>query len=859
MARAETPKTVRQLRSFLGAIKQLSACIKDYAILLSPLEKVAAGKNSSEVIVWNDELQRHFENAKKSLSTITTFFTPRPDDKIHTFSDWSQSHGAVGGRMEIYRTKEDGTNEVLHGGFFSAKVSRWQSRWLPCEGEALAARMVLQHFKPQLRNSDTTIIHHTDSLPTCHAWQKSKTGAFSTSARIAAFLTEISTLDIEFVHNPGRKMEYSDYASRNAATCKLDSCQICSYLQDLVFTADNMVRSIKIEDIERGNVAMPFTQQNAWRQAQSQDKTLQMLLSLINTGQVPEKKKTCSEYTTLKLLHNLYCKGLLKVSNQGLITVIQNQENGQQTQAIVVPTNLFPGLAHSLHLKTMHASKLQLQRLMSRYFYSVGHQRMIGEVVDNCHTCLSVKQLPKELFPETTGEIQGFGSHFACDVMVRNSQKILWIREKLTQFTHARILDNDTGEDTLKAIVSSIADKIPDYGTTIRTDNASTFQKINALSTDRDSWLCRFNISLELGETFNRNHNPIAENLIKEAHKEINKAGFGTQHLDEFQLSLVVRNINSRIRNRGLSAKEMCYMRDQATNKNITHNDVQLTKEQREMREKTHNKATPLKVEYAVGDNVMIKDKVTKLKPREKFIVVEPNATNSHAIIQKQNEKFLTRQYSIPKHQLFKLPRAAAVKARERIRKLAPLNQLQTVQDGIPLHAFVSSNEEDDEDILYYTFHQPDVSHDNDLDSDVTDSSLSTVSNDFIQNLSEVVESSNSTINNVSLDSLNGEESLQTRKTSHLEGVNENTRFDIQEANLEEGLPIESNEYFSRTQKLDEIIQSTSAFLSSHPRPPAGFQSNFHRQPRLKRVPARFQDFVMDEEGSNSKDRKKKK
>ena len=166
-------------------------------------------------------------------------------------------------------------------------------------------------------------------------------------------------------------MEYSDYASRNAATCKLDSCQICSYLQDLVFTADNVVRSIKIEDIERGNVAMPFTQQNAWRQAQSQDKTLQMLLSLINTGQVPEKKKTCSEYTTLKLLHNLYCKGLLKVSNQGLITVIQNQENGQQTQAIVVPTNLFPGLAHSLHLKTMHASKLQLQRLMSRYFYSV--------------------------------------------------------------------------------------------------------------------------------------------------------------------------------------------------------------------------------------------------------------------------------------------------------------------------------------------------------------------------------------------------------------------------------------------------------------------------------------------------------
>ena len=104
--------------------------------------------------------------------------------------------------MEILRKQEDGTIDRLHGGFFSARVSQWQSRWLPCEGEALAAKCVLQHFKPQLQNANKTVIHHTDSLPVCQAWQKSKTGAFSTSARIAAFLSEISTLDVEFVHTP---------------------------------------------------------------------------------------------------------------------------------------------------------------------------------------------------------------------------------------------------------------------------------------------------------------------------------------------------------------------------------------------------------------------------------------------------------------------------------------------------------------------------------------------------------------------------------------------------------------------------------------------------------------------------------
>ena len=422
LLKAEPPKTIKQLRGFLGAYKQISPCIKDYAIKLAPLERVAAGRGSAEVIVWSDTLLTTFGEVKQSLNKLESFHTPHPDDILHTYSDWSQSHGAVGGRMEILRKQEDGSVDRLNGGFFSARVSQWQSRWLPCEGEALASKLVLQHFKPQLQNSNHTVIHHTDSLPTCQAWQKSKTGAFSTSARIAAFLTEISTMDVEFVHTPGNTMLYSDYASRNAKNCHDYQCQICKYLSDLVFTADNVVRTEKVEDIEGGKVAMPFVQQTAWIQAQKQDKTLQMLLKLMETGQMPEKKKTGNEFTTLKLLYNLYSKGSLRISSQGLITVSQIQETGEHTNAIVVPSNLYPGLAQSIHLKTMHCSRMQLQRLMSRYFYAVGHAILISDVIDNCHVCLSLKQLPRELFPETTGDITGFGSHFACDVMVRNKQ-----------------------------------------------------------------------------------------------------------------------------------------------------------------------------------------------------------------------------------------------------------------------------------------------------------------------------------------------------------------------------------------------------------------------------------------------------
>ena len=132
--------------------------------------------------------------------------------------------------------------------------------------------------------------------------------------------------------------------------------------------------------------------------------------------------------------------------------------------------------------------------------------------------------------------------------MVRNTQKVLLIREKLTQFTKATILQNETADEIIEAIVIMIADMIPEYGTVIRTDNAPQFQKLRSLVDDPDSWLHKFNIKIELGETFNHNKNPIAENLVKECHKEINKAGYTNDVLDNFQLTQVIRNINSRVR-----------------------------------------------------------------------------------------------------------------------------------------------------------------------------------------------------------------------------------------------------------------------------------------------------------------------
>ena len=213
---------------------------------------------------------------------------------------------------------------------------------------------------------------HCDNLTTCQAWQRSKRGVFSNSAKISAFLLSLSTLNVELVHKSGNSMKYADYASRNPVECHTVKCQICKFTEKMSDIAGHLVCNVTISDIQNGKVKMPLAQREAWRVAQSRDYALSKLLKLINTGQLPAKKKTCGDYTTIKTLHNLYTKGDLHVDKANLITVRQKQSDGSFSQNIVVPQKLFPGLANALHVKTSHPSKARLTKLLARHFYSPG-------------------------------------------------------------------------------------------------------------------------------------------------------------------------------------------------------------------------------------------------------------------------------------------------------------------------------------------------------------------------------------------------------------------------------------------------------------------------------------------------------
>ena len=312
LERVPLPTTSTQLRSYLGSFKQFSDCIDDYGEILTKLEKMTCAKGTK--LQWTPEQEAAFKHSQDVIAKLQGVYFPRPDDQLITYSDYSEENNAISGRLEIVR-EENGQVKRLHGGFYSAVLTTVKKRW-PCEGEAMGVKMVVEFFASHIRNSEKVTVHYTDNAPTVDAWNLSRRGA-------SAFLSGLSTLSVEVRHKAGKDMHTSDFLSRNLKKCEHANCSVCSFIQKWDTIGENCadIRSLTITEVNSGDAAMPFHQRKTWYNLQVSDSVHSKLRHLIEVSQSPEKRRTKGDYTRLKLMHNLYIKGDLRIEKDGLITV----------------------------------------------------------------------------------------------------------------------------------------------------------------------------------------------------------------------------------------------------------------------------------------------------------------------------------------------------------------------------------------------------------------------------------------------------------------------------------------------------------------------------------------------------------
>ena len=615
------PDTVKGLRSFIGAYKFCCRVLPAYSSKLSPLDQACAGAKSADKITWTDELLDSFNSAKAHLKDAKVISLPRREDRLQIICDASKT--GLGSALYIIRDKP------LLAGIFNVQLKGSQKTWLPCEVEALSVGCGVNHFGPYIVQSKHVTEVLTDSKPCIQAYGKLQRGSFSASARVTTFLSTISRYGVKLSHIAGHKNVLSDYFSRNPLACD-GGCQICTFVEKAETSA---VREIQVSDILDGRCAVPFTTRSTWHQCQQDDPVLKAVSRYLTEGRSPPKKKKGMK----EVKRYLNVVKLSTQPNDGLLVVPQEIPLMRTRHKIVVPRDIVDGLLTALHLQLNHPSKYQLKQVFIRGFFALDADKAVERTVDGCHTCAALKKVPTRFKTQTTTVPvdEGIGKRYSADVIRRERQFILLVREYVSSYVDACFVHGETADNLTDGIIRLLSKFRAPTGppVTLRVDPAPGFDSSAARKA-----LSQQHINIEVGEPKNVNHNPVAEKAISEFHGEIARLVPTGGPLDEVTLALAVSNLNSRIRHGGLSASEVWYQRDMFTGAQLPIKDIDIVRSKATNREKGHLPSAKYHARGSViesstrtlpGDIVYLFQDRDKTRSRDKYLVVRTDGRKS--------------------------------------------------------------------------------------------------------------------------------------------------------------------------------------------------------------------------------------
>ena len=611
------PETVRQMRGFLGAYKILARVIPRCSQYLSPLEAMASNKQSHDKLLWNDSLVNEFRKAQKALSTNKVIKIPNRASQL-----WIVPDGAVrtpGIASTLYITRDTaGQAKPEVAGFFSAKLKPNQSRWLPCEIEGLGIAAAVKHWAPYIIQSEHRPCVLTDNKPCIQAHEKLCRGEFSASPRVSTFLSAVTRYHVSVRHIAGINNSLSDFGSRNTTDCDAPNCQICVFINEI---SDSVVRSVSVEDLMTGRAKVPYLSRNAWHNAQQECPALRRAHAHLKAGTRPSKKVTDAK--DVKRYINV-----ATIARDGLM-VVKSKSAYSSGERIVIPRSAISGLLTALHIKLNCPKINQLKAICQRYFYALDLDKHIADNVNSCHLCASLKKIPHTLLEQSSSDPpEVIGASFSADIINREKQCILTVREYITSFVTAMIVKDETHISLRDGLIQLAVPLIPLGGppAVIRCDPAPGFLRL-----EDDPILTKHNISIETGRRKNVNKNPIAERAIQELEEEICKIEPGGGPINPTILAIATTNLNAKLRSRGVSSREMLYQRDQFTHNQIPISDLELILKQQETKQqnqpssslsKNPQKYLPSQEVINLGDVVYLYRDRDKHKARDRYLVV---------------------------------------------------------------------------------------------------------------------------------------------------------------------------------------------------------------------------------------------
>ena len=648
---APRPNTVKDMRSFLGSYRTFYRCQKDIAFILGNLEKMTADKPSSQKLVWTPSLIDEFEKAKFAVRNLDTIYLPKIDDQLVITSDYSK----LGISATLWSIVDSKFMVVAR---MSTKLDKAQENLLPCEGEALAIYVAGKNpqFKTHILASRLRTIALLDSKPVVQAANLLKQGKFSSSRLINFVLTSISDLNLTFQHMSGKMGQNfaDDHGSRNPIECDdKEKCKICTFVKDgaklmvhpISFSAldqiiigqidQNRDNTNLVRDIIQGTQTIPFANKAAMKFLQDKDQTLNRVKQLLLAGEAPHpnEKKLVKRYmqkNTNVTLDDSGCLMVKKMNNKFI-----------QRSLIVIPREFSFGLLQGLHIHLNHPTSHQLRLAVDTRFFILDRDKIIKDIFENCPLCQSVSKIPMEIqnfLPNQMSDHPGLS--FTVDIVRAGRKYILISVENFSGFVTSLLLPSEKADHLLNGLIQAISPfkASSSCWVTVRTDKAPGFQALKSRSKE----LNELGFKLDLGEPKNKNSTAIADKKIQEIENEIKKISSSPNYIDAKILARATSVVNEKIRNQGLSAKEILFARDQNTFENIPLRDDTLQEETMDKRNRNNvasakSKATvnreAIPANACKGQVVFLKQEGSKWTKRDMYLVLATDHSSQTAQI----------------------------------------------------------------------------------------------------------------------------------------------------------------------------------------------------------------------------------
>jgi transposase InsO family protein len=210
------PKTLRELRRFIGMCGWYRRFIEDFATLIAPMSELLKTKHGTEKgsakkdgenkhnhkFTWTAEADVAFRKAKEVLVSAPVLVNPNYEKPFIIHADASDY--GIGG---VLSQEQEGGGEKPCA-FFSLKLTSTQRKYTTTEKECMAVLLSVENFRPYIDGTKFTVVTDHSAL----LWLlKLKTPP---SARLSRWILRIQGFDFEIVHRKGKEHVVPDALSR---------------------------------------------------------------------------------------------------------------------------------------------------------------------------------------------------------------------------------------------------------------------------------------------------------------------------------------------------------------------------------------------------------------------------------------------------------------------------------------------------------------------------------------------------------------------------------------------------------------------------------------------------------------------